>query len=32
LYALYQLNGGKLTVFLILFAKRVQNDIQVDVA
>jgi len=25
-YAFYELNGGKLTIFLISFAKRMQSD------
>jgi len=31
LYALYELNGGKLTLFLTSFVKRIQNDVEDDV-
>jgi len=27
LYAFYEFNGGKLTLFLILFVKRTQHDV-----
>jgi len=30
-YAFYEMNGGKLTFFVILFVKHVQNDVQADV-
>jgi len=30
LYATYELNGGKLTFFVISFVKRIQNGVQDD--
>jgi len=30
LYLFYQLNGGKLTFFLISFVEGIQNDVQDD--